>query len=49
MAGRAPRPREDYELTLEPASFEPGRHVLEVVARDTDGNETTKDLSFRVK
>jgi hypothetical protein len=38
-----------YTVTLDPAALGAGRHVLTCIARDTDGNESEKELPFRVK
>ncbi len=38
-----------YEIALNPAAFEKGKHLVEIVARDTDGHETKKKLPFRVR
>jgi len=45
----APRTEPPYVASLDPGALDAGRHVLVCIARDSDGNETRKELSFRVK
>ena len=45
----AARTEAPYVAALDPATLTSGRHVLACIARDADGNETRKELSFRVK